>query len=108
MMKDTYPLLVKFFDGAFATNSGGRFKEEDFAGFKPQDMERAEKELEAYLSHFHNTSKRKGMELLAYFLGGAADSGYTVHGQTMQDLPAGSGNDDQHKLIAFDLLESCY
>ena len=103
-----FPLLWEFFGGAFSVNSGGHAEEKDFAVFDNEALARAERELHDFLISMGCSTKKKQLEM-AYSLGWAADGGYTVHGQTMQDPPPGmKGDDDEHKLYAFTLLDMCY
>lgn len=92
-----YGRLWAFFEGAFQTNSGGHAKDSDFKAFTDEQMARAEKELEEFCVYIN-----------AYALGCMADSGYTVWGQTMQEEPEGQGDDEQHVLEAFNLLNTRY
>lgn len=101
VIERTYPLLWFFFDGAFSANSGGHVSERDFKHLTVADMERAEKELsDLCMGQYQMTQ--------AHHFGMLADSGYTVWGPTMQDRPDGKGDDDQHKLKAYELLDTRY
>ena len=92
----TYPRLWEFFDGAFSSNSGGHPRENDFLDFTLGQLSDAEEELK--------TLQDAGLNI--WLLGSLADDGYTVFGQTHQNKEG--GDDEQHKLIAFELLESRY
>jgi hypothetical protein len=95
-IEETYSHVFAFFNGAFAANSGGCAKEMDFENITVKQMEQAEEEL----SNLCNGLDR------AYMLGMWADEGYTMWGQTRQNLD--DGDDEQHKLLAFTLLEELY
>jgi hypothetical protein len=110
--KDKYPHLWAFFDGAFSANSGGKAKEEDFDDFTSEQMEQAEKELTGF-NKFSRPDFPNSHEAIGFsrWLGMMADSGYNVWGQTYQDLPEGSTlevDDEQHRLLAFELLDKRY
>ena len=96
-VKKMYPYIWQFFDGAFSANSGGRAKVEDFDEFTTDQLERAERELSDFC----------GKEVSPSWLGAMADQGYTVSGQTHQELDEGA-DDEQHKLLAFELLDTRY
>lgn len=97
-VRGQYPLLWRFFDAAFQSNSGGHADEEAFEDFTPAQMEQAEAELES-VAGYHS-------EELISVLGGMADDGYTLHGMTQQELK--EGDDGQHELLAFTLLTTRY
>lgn len=93
-VKDQYPAVFAFFDGAFSANSGGRATEKDFErySFSLDRLNQAESELKEFCDPMGLSYRALGM---------MADSGYTVSGQTMQD-------DDVHELMVYELLDEVY
>jgi len=89
--------LWDFFNGAFYANSGGRVKEEDFHKFNLGQLQAAEAEL----------IELAAIGVSAFALGTLADAGYVLHGQTKQNDPE-RPDDEQHRLLAFELLDSLY
>jgi hypothetical protein len=87
MIKQDYPLLFYFFNAAFQVSDGSKPKDSDFDDITPRELKQAEAELRG-ISHVLDVSA----------LGMLADSGYTMSGKTQ-------GNDDQHVLLAYTLLE---
>jgi hypothetical protein len=95
--EQSFPLLWNFFNGAFQANSGGRVKDDDFKDFQLMIIAEAEDELNELCN---------GNFALAAQLGMLADGGYTMWGQTKQGRPG--GNDEQHKLRAYEMLDVMY
>lgn len=100
-IQETYPLLWAFFDGAMSANSGGHAHRDQFEDFTTKEMDQANMELSQLCFGDIRATLR-----LAHHFGMLADSGYTMWGQTMQE--ASPGDDDQHKLLAWVLLETRY
>lgn len=106
--KDKYPHLWAFFDGAFSANSGGHAGERDFEGIEKERMEQAERELVEFNKYSTNAHPNHFQALgFSRWLGMMADSGWTVSGQTEQNLSVGA-NDDRHDLMAYQLLDERY
>lgn len=96
-----YPLLWAFFHGAFQANSCGKAKDEHFADFSEAQMNQAERELRDFTNADVGWTAWLGMQ---------ADAGYTIWGQTHQELTETGQplDDDQHKLLAYELLDTRY
>lgn len=92
--KNQYARLWRFMDGAFQANSGGHCEVRHLEEFTIEEMQRAERELEVL-----------GMD--PFELGAAADDGFTMWGQTHQEDAVGA-DDEQHKLMAWELLDRLY
>jgi len=103
-----YPHLCAFFGGAFSANSGGHTDVRNFKGFTEAQLGNAEYELAEFCSTAPVDSDIVvGPVRFARWLGMMADDGYTIWGQTKRDDPD-AGDDEQHKLQAFTLLDSFY
>lgn len=96
-IEETYPHVFALFNGAFSSNSGGKATELTFKNITKEQMEQAEQELDTLCS---------GDIQRAYWLGMLADDGYTMWGQTHQNRD--DGDDEQHKLLAYTLLDTMY
>ena len=97
-IQNDYPLLWSFFNGASLANCLMPVGDGEFEGFSIAELEQAETELERVATEL-------GEEAI-YVLGRMADGGYTLWGQTKQETDG--GDDEQHTLLAFTLLDSRY
>lgn len=104
--KEKFPHLWAFFDGALSANSGGRAREEHFESFTEEQMQQAERELIEFNRYGYEPDLQVAIEFTRW-LGMMADSGYTVCGPTRQNVPH-QPDDDQHALLAFELLNTRY
>lgn len=101
-VRESHPHLWMFFEGAFSANSGGHAEDSQFTDFTKSQLDRAERELVEFCPFADMAETLK----FAQYLGMMADSGYEVHGQTMQEHEV--PNDEVHKLYCFVLLDTRY